>query len=494
MGIIANQSLRSTIYTYLGAGIGFFNSMILFPSILDSESKGLLDFLNSITSIFSSFFILGMPLIVLKLFPRFRTEGSTGHNGFFSFTLLVSLIGFVLGVGIFFGFHDLFIAENNEARNYIYFIPLFLVLFFFRIVQANFDSFIMMLYNTVLGMFTTQVLIRVVTLAALLLFLKVEGVDYNILVFLFVLALILPGVVNVFYVVYKKLFNLNLRAFFNHVKPFKAELYSLGLFGLLGGLGGTFLSAIDGFMVSNMLGLSENGIYTTSAFFGFFISMPARGVTRIASVVVSESWKRNDLKSIDDIYKKSCGTLFLIAGYLFVGVVCCVEYAYELMKPEYAQGLYVAYIIGLAHVVDMLTGVNTDILYTSKYYKYQTYFMAVLVLIVIVLNYFFIPIWGINGAAFSTLLSMVIVNTFRTLFLYKKFGFQPYNYKTLLILLVIVFTIGMVKLVLPHFENLYVGVLVTGTFLTALYWVPAYFFKLSDEVNGMINKYLRIKN
>ncbi|MDH5366414.1 MAG: hypothetical protein OEW67_05465, partial [Cyclobacteriaceae bacterium] len=104
MGVIKTQSMKSAIYTYIGVFIGFANSTLLMPNLLDLTQVGLLSLLNSITGLFVGFFALGVPLIVVKLFPHFRD--SNQNNYFFSLIFFITIIGSVGGTILYFLLQD----------------------------------------------------------------------------------------------------------------------------------------------------------------------------------------------------------------------------------------------------------------------------------------------------------------------------------------------------------------------------------------------------
>ena len=124
-----------------------------------------------------------------------------------------------------------------------------------------------------------------------------------------------------------------------------------------------------------MIGPSEIAIYSTSFFFGIFCSIPARGLKRISSVVLAEAWENGDLQTVKDVYHKSSLTLFLIGVYLFLGVWINIDYIFLLLPESYSAGKTVILIIGIAQLLDLITGVNNEIITSSTYYKYTTYFL-----------------------------------------------------------------------------------------------------------------------
>ncbi len=490
MGIIKKQSIQSTIYNYLGVGLGFLNSAILLPILLPEEQVGLLSFLNSFTSIFAGFCSLGIPLITIKIFPRLRDE-TNAHQGYFSFLLLTTVLGSILGVAVFWGAGDWLISEKNSASSFAPFAVVVSVLLVLRVFAKNFDSYIRMLMNTVLGTFSENFLLKLVVFSALAYYYSVNEYSFTTLFFIYAFALALPGIVSIGYVFAKKLVNLKFSVFNKASQGWRKEILTLSVFGLLGTFGSIIILEVDTVMVGNMLGLEQTAIYKTAFFFGLFCSIPARALRRISVVVVAEAWERNDLDTIKDIYHKSSLTLFLFGAYLFLGVWVNVDYVLQILPESYAAGKTVILIIGIAQLIDLVSGVNTEIIASSPYYKYATYFIGILIVLVVILNYFLIPIYGIEGAAIASLLSLFIYNALKFIFLKRKLQYQPLSYKTLVTILIATLAWIVTTYALPVFDNIYIGILITGSTLTVLYWVPVYLLKVSPDVNETIDKFIR---
>lgn len=487
MGIIKKQAIQSTVLTYIGVLIGFLNSAILMPRYFESEQVGMLNFLNSLTSIIATLATFGIPLISMKMFPHFRSD-EKGHNGFFGFIALASLIGIGSGVLFFFLLENQLISEKNAARSYSYFALFFYILFASKVIFRNIDSYVRMLYKTVIGTFLEGVVARLLVFFTLISWVLLQF-KFDVLFIFYSLALASSGIFIIIYLL-KVETNFNIGQFKTQLGDRKREMYVVGFFGIVGSLGSIIVLEIDRLMVSNMMGLSANGLYSVAFFIGLFISIPARGLRRIASVIISDAWISNDLDTIDSIYKKSSSSLFVISGYLFLCVWFCVPYLFGFMKDEYADGLYVVFFIGLAQIVDMMTGVNAEIIVTSKYYKYNTYFIGGLIIAVIVLNYLFIPVWGINGAAAASLIAMFIINVLRYIFIYAKFGFQPFTFKIVLNLVLLGALYAAFSFA-PTFESDFLGIAIIGSSITLIYWIIAYFMKLSDDVNLAIDKVIK---
>lgn len=252
MGVIKKQSIQSAILTYIGVFIGFVNAVIILPKFFDVKEVGLLSFLNSLSSILSTFFTLGVPLITIKMFPYLRSEEKK-HNGFFGFTLIMSALGIALGAVFYLLFENRLISGKNEAYSYTLFPLLLLIVFAARVLYKNFDAYARMLFKTVLGTFLDNVLTK--TLIFLILIAAVIfGIQFEWTLVLYAASLSLAGIIILIYSTsYPKSFSLG--DFKKAVGSRKKELYSLGLFGIIGSAGSIIVMEVDAVMVSNHLGL-----------------------------------------------------------------------------------------------------------------------------------------------------------------------------------------------------------------------------------------------
>jgi O-antigen/teichoic acid export membrane protein len=485
MGIIQKQASKSTVYIYLGIAIGFANT-ILFPHYLTPSEKGVLDSINSAAFLLAAVFSLGLPLTTLRLFPDFRNPEKK-HYGYFSLTLLVSIIGFILGLFlIYYIFKEKIPLENQTT---FYFILLTGV-FFFRILFNNIDVYNRMLYNVTLGILTSNFVLKALILLGVVCY-AFSLVSLNELYFMYGVALSSPGIIGLVYVLFFQKNGFDFSVFIHKFKELnlRKEFISTSAYGLMGAIGGIVVLEIDRIMLLDMTGTKEVGIYATAAYFGIMVNIPSRALKGIASVVISDSWKNNDIENIRTVYQKSTLNLQVVSGFLLIGILICSPYVYTFMKPEYAQGLKVIGFIAFAQFIDALTSVNTDILSTSKLYKYQTLFMFLMVGLVVGLNYWLIPLYGINGAAISTMSSLIFVNVCRTIFIKIKFNLNPFtigNLKVFGIMAIVYVTAYLFNEMLSFNDLLQLALI--GGIITILYWGAVFLFNVSDDISAYKNK------
>lgn len=490
MGIIKTQTIQSSIYIYIGVFVGFANSALLIPNLLEVEQVGLINLINSISGLFVGFCALGVPLIAVKLFPRYRDYQSQ-HHGFFSFVFIVTILGFIIGIVAYLLFENQLLSEKNDARFFKPFFISFCFLFGAKLVFKNFDAYLRMTHRTVLGAFLDNFVWKIFITILLVSYWYTSHFKFEYFFVFYIGILSIPGLFQVMYILYKKEFNLKIQTFINFKYFNRTKIATLSIYGLLGTLGSIIVLEVDKLMISNMMDLEATGIYSIAFFFGLFINIPARGLKRVAQVIVSDLWKDNKVAEIRQLYRKSCLTQFLVGSYLLLGIWINIDYVFSFLPTAYANGKYVILFIGAGQLADMMTGVNTEIIASSKFYKYNTYFIGSLIALVVLFNWLLIPLWGIEGAAIASASSMIIVNLTKFFFLNRKINFQPLNSKFIITVILSFTSYALIYFLVPKFDNPFFGILVTGSTLTVIYWLPAYVFRISEDINNVIDKYTK---
>ena len=272
----------------------------------------------------------------------------------------------------------------------------------------------------------------------------------------------------------------------------KKQFLDVSFFGMIATFSGVLVLNIDVIMVDAMLGLSAAGIYTISFFFGTLILVPLRTMGKIGSVVISDAWKTNDLETIQEIYKKSSLSLSVIGFLLFIGIWGNIDNIFNIIGDDYLSGKFVILFIGLANLTDISLGVNPQIIVNSKYYRYISYFLFIFAILLIATNLLLIPVIGIVGAAVASLISKFIFNLLKFLFLYKKFGFQPFDYKYLLLILISLVAYA-VSLLIPKFSSYFIDIIIRSATIVIAFTIPAYVFRISEDINDKVNEMLSSK-
>lgn len=480
MGIIKKQAYSGTILTYFGVAIGYITTALLFPKFLTTSEIGLLAVFISYSYIFVQFASLGTGRITIVFFPFFR-DRKKNHHGFFPLIILIAFIGLIISLVVLFLIKKWLISNSSDKSPLIgeYFNYLFPMIIFTFIFQVM-DSFNTTLYNAIRGIFLKEFLQRLIILVSISIY-AVAWINFNNFMMLSVLAIGIPAFILVYYVIKNDEFCLK-PSFSPLIKQKSRSMANLGINGILIGFSGMVILNIDRIMVERFMGLGSTGIYTTLAYFATLVAIPSRALLKISDPIIAQLWKDKDLKSIQDNYYRSSLNQFLIGTLLLIGIWGNIENILRILPIEYAPGKFVVLFIGLAFLIDMITGTATFILANSKYFRYQTYYIFILVIFIIITNYLLIPILGLTGAAIATMLSKLISNFIRHQILFRKFGLQPYNLK-FLIIIVIAGISYLTQYFIPEFGNLYIDIILRSLIISVVFILLALILKISPEVN-----------
>ncbi len=489
MGVVKRQTIKSVLYTYAGTLIGFITVGILFPAYLTTSEIGVLSLVNRWSMTLMQLGTLGFAAAMVKYFPYFKDKEKK-HNGFLFVTLCVGLIGFAITSGALMIFNN-DIIENERAKsplfseyfNYIYLVTFF-YLFFYLL-----DVFSRVIYQSSAAVLFREFIQRIIILALTCgIIFKLIGFDeYAILYFL---ALCIPTVFLFLFLAMKK--EIHLQPNFTLLKSeHKKGIVQRSIFGLISGMGVSGLLSIDAIMLNEFEGEAATGIYTTVFYFASLILIPSRAFTRLAGNIVSECIRENDMERLKKTYYDSCLTQFILGAILLALMVVNIPNIFAILKPEYQAAYYVILIVGIGNVFEMATGINHSIIDNSPYYRFGTYFVGLLIVCTIGFNWLFISLYSITGVAIGTAAALIVYNLVKTIFIYSKFKLMPFNLNFLWVFLVgSLLTFGVFYL--PNLSNVYLNIVFKSSILFVPMFGIIYLGKFSKELNGHINKILRI--
>ncbi len=494
MGIIIKQSIKSSIFAYVGILIGFVTTALLMPKVLSEAEVGLIRLITSISILLAQFSNLGFNAAGVRYFPFFRNY-ENGHNGYLFWAFFTTMVGLFITLLVLFFNDGLILDFFNASKSsllgeyLIWVIPLTIFTVFFYV----FDNYSRFLFDSTSGTILKEFIQRIfILLAVLAVFFKFSNFDNFVLLYVF--ALSFPTVLLVIQLWQKK--QLVLKPI-NKIwtKEFTKGFSNLAMLTFLSGFSTQVVQYIDQIQVTKYISLEANGIYATMMMFGTVIYMPTLQLSRIGSSVIAEAWKTDNFKTISEVYSKSCLNLLLFGLFLFLCVTLNLSNLFEFL-PNYQSGYWVVIWIGLGKLFDMATGLNGVILQTSKYYYLDTLFMMFLIVSTWLLNSMLIPQLGITGSAIATTISILMFNIFRTIFVWWAFKLMPFSWKNfnlIIIGVVVYFVIAFLPKVqifgqLPTFLS---DTPIRLFLIAVVYFGLVYSLNISEDFNKIVAKYFQ---
>lgn len=483
MGVIQKQGITNAVITYTGVLIGFVSLLFIQPRLLEPEELGLTRIIIAAASLIATILPLGVTSVTAKFFPYFRNE-SKKHHGYFGFMLLFPLVGTLFCGILVYVFKDAIIHQYiDQSLLFTRFFDLLLPFAIIISVNMALNAYCASLFKTTFTTFFEGVAVRILFILLLIVY-YFQWINLSQFMNLFVAIYFIQVISVVIYI-----YNVDTPS----LKIDRAHLGSIGVgkllrFGLLltvTGFSSISLRHLDTIMIGKYMNLEYVGIFAVSAFIALVIEIPLSSLERITHFKVSQAWANKDIQEIKSIYYQSVKYLMLIGGVMMIGIIANIHDLLSLLPEIYHKGATVAIIACVGGFLNIATGVNTSILFTSDKYIYGSYLLFFLFVLAFVLNIVLIPRYGIEGAAFATALSSFIYNTLKYFIIWKNFKMQPYDTSSLKILIVILI-VFVVAYFLPSNNNAVLSMLIKSTVITLAYLSLTYSLKIVPEFHKYI--------
>lgn len=483
MGIVQNQSIKNTIITFFGFGIGAINALFLYTNFLGKLHYGIVATVLSGANIMMPIMAFGVQNTLIRFFSHYKTEKQ--KEEFLTFMLFLPLI-FIIPVGLFFYFfydsvsHS-WISENPTLKPFFWLIPIVgLFMAYFEI----FYSWVKVHMQSVVGNFISEVLVRLIVMV-LLFAVHFEWISNATFVYCVAIAYFAQLFVMKLYAFYIR------KPVFRFVKPKNLkDIVQYSFFIIISGGVAVMLVDFDKVMIPQYKDIGQNALYAVAIFISTVIAVPSRAMTQIVAPITARLMIQNKLDELHDLYKKSAINLQVIGGLIMILIFLNIKQLYHLIPSEYSGGIWVVFMIGISKFYDVLLGNNNSIIVNTKYYRTVLLFGVFTVVLMIVLNMIFIPSYGIEGSAFATLITVIIYNTIKLLFVVYKMKLFPFTNKTL-------YSLGIlaVSFMLFFFWDFdfhpILNISLKSILITGFYIFANYRLKITAEFNQVVDRILQ---
>ena len=485
MGIVASQSFKNIISTYLGFFIGAINTLFLYTKFLSADYYGMVGYMLSLAYVIMPIMAFGMHNTLVKFYSTFKTRISL--HSFLTLMLVLPICVIIPLILITHFSYDAivgFLSNKNEIiKGYLWHtLIIAIALAYFEV----FFAWAKVQMQTVFGNFMKEVFHRVGAMTLLfLLHFEVINLEQFMggLVVVYVLRMLVMNVyafsVKLPVIIFKRVPNLR-----NILK------YSFLI--IIAGSIATILLDVDKVMLGHYIDIKQIAYYNVAIFIATVIAVPQRSMHQILLPLSAKYLNEKDFDALEDLYKKSSLNLFLVGGFIFLLIVLNINQLYYIIPEDFSGGLLVVFMISIAKLYDNALGSNNAILFNSDYYRVVLVLGVFLVILMILLNIVFIPVLGINGAGIATFLAIFSYNSIKLFFVYKKFRMFPFTSATLRIALLLLASV----LVFYFWEFPFQPIINIGLkslLVAVIYVFVVYRFNFSEDITLLIKKYLKLK-
>ncbi|MEL0299296.1 MAG: oligosaccharide flippase family protein, partial [Flavobacteriaceae bacterium] len=124
------------------------------------------------------------------------------------------------------------------------------------------------------------------------------------------------------------------------------SILSYSLWILMSGMAASFILDIDKSMLSNLVAMENVAYYSVALFIATVVEAPGRAMFQIVSPLVAKALNADDLKTLEQLLKKTSRNLLVVCGLLFLLINLNLDDFYTLVdKPGYRSAIAVVIIV-----------------------------------------------------------------------------------------------------------------------------------------------------
>ena len=389
---------KNTLWMFFEQGVRFFSLILVgiyIARYLGPEKFGLLSYAIAIVAIFMSISRLGMESILVRELIIYSEE----RKEYLGTAHCLMFIASIISVALISSIISLF-ENDSQTKLYIFIISIGMIFQTFLVIDYSFQSQVKAKYSSIAKSIALSLgaLIKIYLVyiqADLILFVFSYALD-QVLIFLFLVVIYVGKKQPNFLFV----FNINI------AKQLLKSIWPM----VLSSLAIILYMRIDQVMIKNMLDSEQLGLYAA--------------ITRIyeawvmVSVILCTSLLPAIVKSkglLQKKYENRLSLLFSLVFWLSIAIAAITTLFSESIirisfGVEYVQASLVFTIIMWSAVFAALGSVTFRYLIAESMEKKITIRTLVALVINILLNLVLIPVYGIEGAAVSTLICLLVAN------------------------------------------------------------------------------------
>ena len=180
----------------------------------------------------------------------------------------------------------------------------------------------------------------------------------------------------------------------------------------------------DKLMIGNMMSAENVAVYGVAFRFSMGVSIALMAINSISSPKFAEKFASDDIKGMGKVAMQSAKMIFWTSTPLAAILLIFPKFFMGLYGAEFLIGFEVLRWLIIGRIVNALSGSVGNLMQMSGQ---QNIYMNILIIgtvINVVLNYYLIPIYGIKGAAISSVVSLSFWNLTMVYMVKRKFGFS----------------------------------------------------------------------
>ena len=493
MGVIQRQGIKHSIVNFTGLILGTASTIFIYSQRETIEAYGLVQYLLSVGIIGYPLFALSGQTVAVRFFPHFQNK-SKGHHGLLPLLILMSLAGWGISTviaALFWTPVSTALASGSPLLQQYLWMAMPIALFYtLAVVLSTYCvNFKRIVIPSILIDFSLKLFLPLQMIA-----LWQGWISLPLALWLLLLHYFLMMIGMVVYL--HRLGEWQWKPQWSFLTPeLRGEIGRYAGFGVITGFALLLATKADTLMVGTLATIKGAGIYAIALNIAAAVEIPGKSLYSASASFVARYLADENWTEMKILYRKVSINL-LAAGLLLFGCIwVSADQLYEFMpnSAEVSQGKFVLLFLCVAKLVDMGSGLNNQLVYYSKFYRYSIYSLSVLAAANISFNLWLIPAMGLTGAAIATLLSVTCYNLFNLFLVWRKFRIHPFTRQTPVVVALSLLALATVWFLPSSGSNLPDIAIRSGSY-ALLFAFLVLRFRISPDVNQLWSDLLnRIK-
>ena len=487
MSQIRKKSLKASAWIYVGFFIGAVNTYFLtHKDWFSTDQNGLTRAMIEVSQLIFAFSTLGVTAFLYKFFPYYEDNLEPKKNDLLGIALMVSLAGFIITATSVFLLEPLIVRKFS--RNSLLLVEYFywtVPMAFFVLLYNLLESYSYGFQKAVLTSVLKETVLRIY--ATVIIVAKIFGlISFRTFIILFSLQYAIITTILVIYLKSKGQLWLSFRVS-RVTRKFRKKIFAMMALLFIVIIVNVLRQSIDSLVLAAKRDLGKVGIFGVAAYMVSVLQAPFRSLVAVTIPILSRAWKEKNIKDISRIYKRSSINLLSFSLFIFFCIWLNFSQAilYFGVNPDYLEGKWVFFLLGIVTIIEMGTGVNSQIIGTSNYWRFELWTSILLTALIIPLSYWLTVKYGILGPAIANVVSFTIYNSIRYWFLWKKFRMQPFSIKTAEVIILATGLYFITNTALHAVAGL-AGLLVRTFFFAALFITGVYLRNISPDFKPIL--------
>ncbi|MBU2104650.1 MAG: oligosaccharide flippase family protein, partial [Nanoarchaeota archaeon] len=227
---------------------------------------------------------------------------------------------------------------------------------------------------------------------------------------------------------------------------------------------------IDSFMIGIFKTVEDVGFYNVAIPIASLLIFPLDLFRQLFFPLVTKEYSKGNLETVRQLSQQVGKWVFMTSAPFFVllvifpGVFIKILFGAEYLIAENALRF-----LSIGVLFTALFGISEDLISMKGKSKLILIDVSFTAIINIVLNFIFVPLYGITGAGFSTMISLIILNLLFLFQSYKNLSIIPLRKKILKISLILI-----LSTVLLFFVKLFIGSDLLSLIFGGIFFISIY--------------------